>query len=69
MGEQRCREISSGPVAMPAASPDTGCGKCFKFPQCRPDSVRVCFDNAFSRSSSIVTASTETDFGAEQVKS
>src|ERR1035438_9920894 len=41
MGEQRCCKIAGGTVAMPATSPNAGCGKCFKFPHCRPDSVIV----------------------------
>src|ERR1017187_1193953 len=47
MGEQRRRKIAGGTVAMPATSPNAGCGKCFEFPQCRPDSMIVSRNDPF----------------------
>src|ERR1700690_1329408 len=47
MGEQGRHKIAGGTVAMPATSPNAGCGKCFEFPQCRPDSMIVSRNDPF----------------------
>ena len=47
--EQGGHDVAGGTVEIAAANPDTGGRKCLKFPQRRPDSVRMRFDDAFIR--------------------
>ena len=59
-------QIAGGAVALASLFANPRCGKGFEFAKRNARRFLMCNTN---RSSSIVTASTETDFGAEQVKS